>query len=89
MHGFQLGKHLYLAVRHQDSEKVDLLLAAGADQNMRVDGTDVTPREEAKRRKNYLILRQLVAKKPPSEPYEQPDYWDMTTIEDLRLLFKV
>lgn len=85
----QLVKHLYLAIRHQDSEKVDLLLAAGADQNTQVHGTDVTPREEAKRRKCYLILKQLVAHAPPPEPYEQPDYWDMSTIEDLRCLFKV
>ena len=85
----QLVKHLYFAVRHNDSEKVDLLLAAGADQNAKVDGTDVTPKEEAKRRKCYLILKQLAAKAPQTEDYEEPDYWDMPTIEDLRLLFKV
>ncbi|KAF2367448.1 Ankyrin repeat-containing domain [Trinorchestia longiramus] len=84
-----LVKHLYLAVRHTDPEKVEALLSAGADQFTRVEGTDVTPREEAKRRKSFSILKLMVARSQLTHTYEEEfDFWNMPAIEDLRVLFK-
>ncbi|XP_076045342.1 uncharacterized protein LOC143027732 isoform X6 [Oratosquilla oratoria] len=80
-----LLKHLYFAVRHNDAEKVAKLLAAGADQFARVDGTEVNPREEAKRRGFYEILRQMasLAKKKP-----RPEEDKIIAIEDVFRLFE-
>ncbi|XP_066980457.1 uncharacterized protein [Macrobrachium rosenbergii] len=80
-----LLKHLYFAVRHNDADKVVRLVMAGADQFAEVEGTGVNPREEAKRRGFYDILRQmaaLVEKKPKHEE-------DKTVVlEDIYKLFE-
>ncbi|XP_068219711.1 uncharacterized protein [Palaemon carinicauda] len=80
-----LLKHLYFAVRHNDADKVVRLVMAGADQFAEVEGTGVNPREEAKRRGFYDILRQmaaLVEKKPKHED-------DKTVVvEDIYRLFE-
>ena len=86
----QLIKPLYLAIRHQDSEKIAALLTAGADQDAHVEGTDVTPRLESIRRKHYPTVRQLVAyKMATTQPSEEPDLWDLPYIEDMQCLFQV
>lgn len=82
----QLQKHLYLAVRHNDADKVARLLAAGADQFAEVEGTGMNPREEAMRQKHYPILRQMVAlaKKEP-----RPEDDKIIALEDVYKLFEV
>lgn len=82
----QLQKHLYLAVRHNDEEKVLRLLAAGADQFAEVEGTGLNPREEAMRQRHYPILRQMVAL-AKKEPRTEDD--KIIALEDVYKLFEV
>ncbi|KAK8375280.1 hypothetical protein O3P69_020329 [Scylla paramamosain] len=82
-----LLKHLYLAVRHNDQEKVVRLVTAGADQFAVLAGTDLAPRDEAKRQKNFPVLRQLVAlapKKGEEDKEEGPGLEDIYRLFDSR-----
>ncbi|XP_045614420.1 uncharacterized protein [Procambarus clarkii] len=80
-----LLKHLYLAVRHNDADKVVGLVRAGADQFAEVEGTGLNPREEAKRQGLYDILRQMaaLAKKEP-----RPEDDKIVALEDVYRLFE-
>lgn len=82
----QLLKHLYLAVRHNDADKVVGLVRAGADQFAEVEGTGLNPREEAKRQGLYDILRQMAAL-AKKEPQHEDD--KILALEDVYRLFEV
>ena len=79
-------KHLYFAVRHNDSQKVEWLLKAGADQFAEVEATGINPREEAKRRRLYPILRQMVSY---DRMQPKPEITRIIPIEDVFRLFDV
>nr|XP_053650048.1 uncharacterized protein LOC128700721 [Cherax quadricarinatus] len=80
-----LLKHLYLAVRHNDADKVVGLVRAGADQFAEVEGTGLNPREEAKRQGLYDILRQMAAL-AKKEPQHEDD--KILALEDVYRLFE-
>ena len=83
----QLLKHLYFAVRHNDVDKVECLLKAGADYTAEVNGTGTTPRDEAKRRKHYKILKKMLSLYPREKLTNNRD--DYLAIEDVSRLFEV
>ena len=77
---------MYFAVRHNDSQKVEGLLKAGADQFAEVEATGINPRQEAKRRKLYPILRQMVSF---DRLQPRPEKCRVIPIEDVFRLFDV
>ncbi|XP_042208914.1 uncharacterized protein LOC121857104 isoform X2 [Homarus americanus] len=81
-----LLKHLYLAVRHNDADKVVRLVRAGADQFAEVEGTGLNPREEAKRQGLYDILRAMAALAKKEEPLPEDD--KIIALEDVYRLFE-
>lgn len=81
-------KHLYFAVRHNDENKVESLLRAGADQTAELYGTGVTPREEAKRRRYYSILKKMVSL-APSKSLAKSSKEELVALEDIGKLFEV
>ncbi|RXG57270.1 hypothetical protein Avbf_12450 [Armadillidium vulgare] len=62
-------------------------LRAGADQTAELYGTDVTPIQEAKRRKYYNILKKMVAMKP-AKPPPKSSKEEFIALEDVKRLFE-
>lgn len=84
----QLLKHLYIAVRHANESDVESLLKMGVDANNILPGTETTPKQEAKRKKHYTILKKINEYCPRKRNLKFHQQ-EIAALEDIKYLFEV